>query len=663
MALHLSVVGLARPASSNANTGLSFTFGVAGDIGLPSAADAAAWVERMKGANATFLLALGDLGYTADEQGWCSALKANFDDIEVIAGNHDSTESGPGDIAQDVTYCPFTLGVNVTGGPGTPGNGYGYEYYFDYPATTPLARFILIAAGVGGQLNYDYSPGSAHYNWVVNAVSDARFSGIPWVIVGMHKQCITVGGKPGCEMGQAIFDKLVDLKVDLILHGHDHVYERSKQLALGANCTSVSSAGAFDADCVATDGSNGLYWKGAGSVDVVQGTGGAGQSSVGIDGSDPEMGYFVSVMGINANTQGLSGGYGYVRYVVTLEDIIAETDFCPGGSTDAIGQCPSRVASTFKDRFTIASRAPVPVARFTHSPSWPRADDLVTFDASGSSAPSPHTPLEARWDWENDGAWDTSWSSAIIAQHRFPVSGVVTVRLQVRNVFGFTNVSVDQVIVDSEPPVTNSSLFGTAGTKGWFTSAVTVTLTASDGLSGVAETAYRVDGAAWQTYSGPFLLGDGRHVLEYRAADAAGVMEPTNTARINVDTTGPVFENAAPLGVTTTSDVTVSWEASDLTSGLAEFELSVDGGPFVSVGGNRSGALTLSDGPHRVTLKAIDAAGNVGMTTIVFRVDTNPFSPTGPYSGILTSFLIESIIAATTIFFILRRRKRTGDLP
>src|SRR3989304_7982565 len=125
--------------------------------------------------------------------------------------------------------------------PGTP--GYGYEYYFDYPSGTPLVRFILTTAGVTGAINYNYGAGSSHYNWVVDSINGARAAGIPWVVVGMHKQCLTVGSKTGCNSGQALFDKLVDLKVDLILQAHDHVYERSKQLALGAACTTGPAAG------------------------------------------------------------------------------------------------------------------------------------------------------------------------------------------------------------------------------------------------------------------------------------------------------------------------------------------------------------------------------------------------------------------------------------
>ena len=405
-----------------------FSFGAVGDFGGAASTDMLALADRLRVSGASFLLSLGDLGYTADETAWCAAIKGRFNDVLVVAGNHDTTESGPGDIAQTVVQCPFTLGVPVTAGPGTP--GYGYEYYFDYPAGSPLARFILISGGVGGQISYDYSAGSPHYNWVVDSVNTARSSGIPWVVVGMHKQCITVGAKTSCEMGQAIFDKLVDLRVDLILQGHDHVYERSKQLALRFSCGTVPAAGAFDPACVGDDGSDGSYVKGDGAVVVVQGTGGAPLYNVRIDGSDAEIGYFSEAMGGNTNTLGLTPGHGAVRYAVSSDAIAVDTDYCPAGGTDPAGACDATRATTFQDGFAI--RMPSLLAFFSYVPTLP-GNLTLRFDAGGSTDPlSPNRTLEVRWDFEADGVWDTSWSTERVASHRYAEAGTYTVRLEVR---------------------------------------------------------------------------------------------------------------------------------------------------------------------------------------------------------------------------------------
>src|SRR3990172_8532387 len=96
----------------------SFTFAAVGDLDRAGDGDMLAIAKRLATANVGFLLALGDLGNVDDEAGWCASIKGAFNNVILIAGNHDTTESGPGDIAQFVQYCPFTLGVPLTGGPG-----------------------------------------------------------------------------------------------------------------------------------------------------------------------------------------------------------------------------------------------------------------------------------------------------------------------------------------------------------------------------------------------------------------------------------------------------------------------------------------------------------------------------------------------------------------
>lgn len=363
----LFAVTILSPPAPGPQAGGVFTFAAAGDFGGPTDGKMLALADRLAADNVSFLLGLGDLGYTSDEEAWCSAIKGRFANVLVVAGNHDTTESGPGDIAQDVLHCPFPLEVPLVPGPGP--SGYGYEYYFDYPADTPLVRVILIVPGIRGQISWDYGEGSSHYTWVVDAVNDARTRGIPWVVAGMHKQCITVGAKTDCTMGQAMFDKLVDLKVDLVLQGHDHVYGRSRQLALGSACATVPAGGAFDTDCIVAEGAFGRYTQGAGSVVVIAGTGGASLYAVDIDGSDAELGYFVHVMGGNANTLGRTPGFGSVRIGVSEATLEVATDFCPQGTTGALGKCAGARVSSFQDAFTIQRPSSQPPSHLDVPPS------------------------------------------------------------------------------------------------------------------------------------------------------------------------------------------------------------------------------------------------------------------------------------------------------
>ncbi|MCK4871421.1 MAG: right-handed parallel beta-helix repeat-containing protein [Phycisphaerales bacterium] len=58
------------------------------------------------------------------------------------------------------------------------------------------------------------------------------------------------------------------------------------------------------------------------------------------------------------------------------------------------------------------------------------AGENIVFDGSGS-VDLDGTITSYRWDWDDNGTWDTSWSGSPTATHSFPASGSYTVGLQV----------------------------------------------------------------------------------------------------------------------------------------------------------------------------------------------------------------------------------------
>jgi hypothetical protein len=233
---------------------------------------------------------------------------------------------------------------------------YGKQYYFDYPSSAPLARIIMISPGLSiyAPANFpSYAKGTPSYQWVADTIDGARAAGTPWVIVTMAFDCITAGEKV-CEIGRDLFNMLVDKRVDLILQGHEHGYERSKQLALGPGCPTMA-VGSFNAACVAADGLHGSYTKGAGTVVVVAGT--AGITLRPMNPSDPEAPYFDKLMGANINP-----GKGFVKYSVTPTRLSA--DFVPS------------VPTSFEDSFTVTSDAAASAPTST-PPAAPAGDPTV----------------------------------------------------------------------------------------------------------------------------------------------------------------------------------------------------------------------------------------------------------------------------------------------
>src|SRR2546425_1056999 len=83
--------------------------------------------------------------------------------------------------------------------------------------------------------------------------------------------------------------------------------------------------------------------------------------------------------------------------------------------------------------------APGPTARFVYSPTVPSVNDTITFDATSSTDSDPSATLQARWDWESDGTWDTTLSSSLTATHAFTASGSYTVKLEIQDSHGFSD--------------------------------------------------------------------------------------------------------------------------------------------------------------------------------------------------------------------------------
>jgi hypothetical protein len=315
----------AETTSQTAEPASSFAFIAAGDYG--SSADTTATLDLMARSGASFNLALGDLSYSdAPESEWCEYVRSRVGDkfpFQLVAGNHEDDFGEDGHISEFAACLPD--GMDSVG-------DYAKEYYFDYRG---VARFIMISPDltIDGE-HFFYGDSNEHYEWLEKTIDDARAADIPWVIVGMHKNCLSVG-EYYCNIYQELMSLLVEKKVDLVLHAHDHTYQRTRQLDTGSSCT-VVKVDSFDEDCVVDSGEDDAYTKGAGSVFVT--TGAAGEGLYETNPNDPEAGYFVKWMGANRDPR-----KGFTKFTASEKEISAEFV----GSTST---------SNFTDKFAIRAR-------------------------------------------------------------------------------------------------------------------------------------------------------------------------------------------------------------------------------------------------------------------------------------------------------------------
>jgi parallel beta-helix repeat protein len=321
-----------------------------------------------------------------------------------------------------------------------------------------------------------------------------------------------------------------------------------------------------------------------------------------------------------------------------------------------------------------------PIANFTVAPLIGWINTNFSFDASSSQdSEDPVGVLEVRWDWENDSLWDTAWSTTKIAYHVFPVIGAHTIRLDVKDSEGAESntTRVISVVEDTTAPVTNIGLSGTKGND-WYRTSVSVSFSASDSLSGVNWTRYRINASAWENFSSAFsIVGNGNHTIDFYSCDFANNSETYKSTIVRIDKIEPQL-NGVTVEVSLRENrrfynATISWNGSDSISGIDHYEISVDGGPFISLGTtNRTTLFNLTAtvegdhafGEHTVIVRAVDKAGNIAETTVTPSFDVNEESHEVGI-GLLAVLLFIVALAAIgiVIFLILSKRKKSEDKP
>lgn len=382
-------------------------------------------------------LALGDLAYgdSADEYAWCNFVKARLGEgfpFQLISGNHESEEVKDGEINNFSACLPNQV-------PGVQGI-YGREYTMDFPERAPLVRVIQAAPHLTFQDGkWTYTQGDAHHAWLSAAIDEGRAKGAKWIVVSSHLPCQSVG-QYNCSMPKDFYDLLLAKKVDLVLHGHEHLYQRTHQLRSGVAGCATLPVNSFNPACVADE--DGTFAAGAGTVFATVGTGGIPLRSVNT--SDSEAGYFGAWSGLDANP-----AYGLLDLRFTEERITAEFVATSGSFSDAFSVVRG-----------LAPPNQSPTASFTSTASG------LAVDVDGSASTDPDgTIVSHSWTF-GDG---TTATGAVPGRHLYASAGTYDVTLVVTDDRGATgSVTRSVTVTDPGQVVTLASdTFGRTLATGW----------------------------------------------------------------------------------------------------------------------------------------------------------------------------------------------------
>jgi len=129
------------------------------------------------------------------------------------------------------------------------------------------------------------------------------------------------------------------------------------------------------------------------------------------------------------------------------------------------------------------------------------------------------------------------------------------------------NIASQYIRIDKTAPVNSSTVSGTPGATGWYTSDVTVDIAASD-ANYVREIRYTLDGVTTvvtgvvPTLSTTITISsEGIHTLSFYSIDDAGNISPTTTLTIQIDKTAPYVTSTTPAnnatGVLISSSITI----------------------------------------------------------------------------------------------------------
>lgn len=258
-----------------------------------------------------------------------------------------------------------------------------------------------------------------------------------------------------------------------------------------------------------------------------------------------------------------------------------------------------------------------PTTTFTSTPAAPNG-------ANGYFTTIPSIVLNATDDPLGSGLdttyfrWDND-ADAVYAGPLTPAQGTHTLSFYSIDKNG--NVEPPTIVtfkVDSVKPSVSSPFLNTIpdGSNGWYKTAPSISLAASDAVSGVSGIQYRWNNGSAVASSGVVVAPEGVNVLHYWATDTAGNVGDEATLTVKVDSINPTITLIGGAGAQTvnTAKGDISGAVSDGGSGMSS--VTVNGTAVSITSGNHfSTTLDLSKGANTITIVVTDLAGRTTLAT------------------------------------------------
>ena len=190
---------------------------------------------------------------------------------------------------------------------------------------------------------------------------------------------------------------------------------------------------------------------------------------------------------------------------------------------------------------------------------------------------------------------------------------------------GLSSTATLAVNIDTTAPVSSATVDGIFQ-DGHYASSVTVSITVTEALSGVAETEYSLDGGAVSSSTASFTIEtEGQHVVVFRSKDLAGNQESDKTVSIDiqlppVDELAPVTTlvltgisyGSTPVYVPGATEVSLTAADDVLAAGddLGTVATTYYSLNSETLGIYPGGLIEMPGGEHTVRYYSVDAAGN-----------------------------------------------------